>query len=330
MLPKLKSELEKMVKHNIITRITTPTDWCDPIVIASKRNENIRVCVDLRQLSKAVARVQFSIPTMEEVLGKIAGAQIFSVLDAKHGFWQVPLHVDSQHLTTFITPFGRFCFKRLPFCITSAPKLYQRIMSDLLVDLPGVVVYMDDVLVTGKTQEEHDQRLHHVLHVLHGAGLRLNKEKCKISQEQVHFLGHRLGQDGIRPDPAKIEAIIQMAPPSTKEEVKRLMGMVNWLSRFIPHAATVAAPINDLMKDNTEWTWGPSQRNAFRQLKTLLTTAPTLAYCSRKLTPAERRYEQIKMKLFATVWSCDRFYAYLRRAESTDPDRLQAPCAVNQ
>ena len=155
-----------MVKHGIIKRIITPTDWCAQIVIAPKKNENIRVCVDLRQLNEAVAREQFSIPT----IGKIAGAQIFSILDAKHCFWQVPLHVDSQHLTTFITPFGRFCFKRLLFGITSAPKLYQRIMSDLLVDLPGVVVYMDDVLVTGKTQDEHDKRLQHVLHVVHVAG----------------------------------------------------------------------------------------------------------------------------------------------------------------
>ena len=95
-----------MVKHNIITRITEPTEWCAPIVIAPKKNGNIRICVDLRQLNKAVAREQFTIPTLEEVLGKIAGAQFFSVLDAKNGFWQVPLHDDSQRLTTFITPFG--------------------------------------------------------------------------------------------------------------------------------------------------------------------------------------------------------------------------------
>ena len=113
-------------------------------------------------------------------------------------------------------------------------------MSDLLVDLPGVVVYMDDVLITGTTQGEHDQRLRHVIEILHGAGLRLNKDKCKISQEHVDFLGHRLGKDGIQPDPRKVEAIMQMAPPTTKEEFRRLMGMVNWLSRFIPHAASVA------------------------------------------------------------------------------------------
>ena len=136
----------------------------------------------LRQLNKAVSRERFVIPTYEEVLGRIYGAHVFSVLDAKHGFWQVPLTEESQKLTTFITPFGRFCFRRLPFGITSAPEIYQRIMSDLLAGLAGVVVYMDDVLITGQTKEEHDDRLQQVLSIVQNAGLKLNREKCKIAQ----------------------------------------------------------------------------------------------------------------------------------------------------
>ena len=116
-----------------------------------------------------VARELFTIPTLEEVLGKISGAKVFSILDAKHGFWQVPLHRESHNT--------------------------------------------DDILVTGQTQQEHDDRLRLVLDKLSNASLRLNKQKCKISQDQVDFLGHRLGKDGLHPNPAKITALMQMVPP---------------------------------------------------------------------------------------------------------------------
>ncbi|XP_038052807.1 uncharacterized protein LOC119725471 [Patiria miniata] len=293
----------------------------------------VDVCMD----KQFATRERFTIPTVEEVLGIVAGIRIFSLLDAKQGFWQVPLTEESQKFTTFITPFGRYCFKRLPFGTTSAPKIYQRIMWVLLTDISGVVVYMDNVLINDHTTKEHDERLQRVLKSAKNAGQRLNKHKCKIAQTKVDFLGMKLDKDGIHADPAKIAAIIQMPPPTTKTEVKRLMGMINWLARFIPHVSSVAAPINDLLKSDVRWVWGSPQQSAFRSIKTLLTSAPSLAfddpniklimvsadtseyglggcilqqqddrqwkpvaYCSISLTPSERRYTQIEKELLAS------------------------------
>ena len=138
---------------------------------------------------------------MEQTLAQLAGAQVFSKLDANSGFWQIPLAPDSALLTTFLTPFGRYCFHRLPFGISSAPEHFQRRMSTLLEGIDGVVCLMDDILIHGTTQDEHDSRLMEVLRRLEAAGVTLNKEKCEFSQKQVPFLGQIVNHSGIRPDP---------------------------------------------------------------------------------------------------------------------------------
>lgn len=129
-----------------------PTDWCAAMVAAEKKNKDqVRVCVDLKRLNKAVKRERYVLPTLEDIAPKLAGAKVFSTLDASSGFWQIPLDPNSQKLTTFITPLGRFCFRRLPFGISSAPEIFQRLMTDQLRSLDGVVVVMDDILVYGTT-----------------------------------------------------------------------------------------------------------------------------------------------------------------------------------
>ena len=172
-----------------------------------KPNNTVRICVDLTHLNKSVCGERHPLPAVEQTLAQLAGARVFSKLDANSGVWQIPLSQESALLTTFITPFGHYCFHRLPFGITSAPEHFQRRMSDLLSDLDGVVCMTDDVLVHGRTVEEHDKSLVAVLHRLEQAGLTLNQEKCRFSQSQVKFLGQVVDQSGIRPNPEKIQAI---------------------------------------------------------------------------------------------------------------------------
>ncbi len=180
LLPKVQAEIERMVKCGVIEEITEPTEWCAPMVAVPKKTGQIRICVDLKQLNKAVKREKFVLPTIDDILPKLAHAQVFSLLDAASGFWQLPLDIDCAKLTTFITPFGRYFFRRLPFGITSAPGIFQREMSAILKDLEGVAVFMDDILVYGNTPEEHEHRLHRALEAVDRAGLKLNTEKCLL------------------------------------------------------------------------------------------------------------------------------------------------------
>ena len=145
---------------------------------------------------------------------------MFSKLDANAGFWQVKLSKESAHLTTFITPYGRYCFNRLPFGITSAPEFFQKQMSKILTGLDGVVCMIDDVLIHGKTAQEHDQRLVAVLDRLRKAKVTLNKEKCEFSKHSVRFLGQIIDPSGIRADPDKVQAIQDMKEPENITELR--------------------------------------------------------------------------------------------------------------
>ena len=158
-IPLMGEELQRMVKAGVISQITEPTEWCAGMVVVRKKNNKIRVCVDLTRLNKSVKRECHPLPAVEQTLAQLAEARVFTKLDANSGFWQIPLSEESARLTTFITPFGRFCFHRLPFGITSAPEHFQRRMNEILDGLEGVVCMMDDTLVHGRTQEEHVQRL---------------------------------------------------------------------------------------------------------------------------------------------------------------------------
>ena len=153
-------------------------------------------------------------------MSKLAGATVFTKLDSNCGFWQIPLEENSRDLTTFITPFGRFQFNKLPFGINSAPEHFQCRMTEMLAGLEGVIVHINDVLVYGKTQEKHDNRLHAVLKRIESAGGRLNEDKCEFSKETLTFLGHVIGKQGVSSDPDKTRAIVEMEQPKTLKEDK--------------------------------------------------------------------------------------------------------------
>jgi len=210
LLPKVKAELKRMQDLGVITPVEEATDWCAGMVVVPKANGTVRICVDLTKLNESVCREKHPIPSVDQTLGQLAGAKYFTKLDANSGFWQIPLSEESSALTTFITPCGRFRFNRLPFGITSAPEHFQRRMSTILSGVDGVVVHMDDTLVSGQTVEEHDRNLWKVLTKLSEANLTLNRDKCKFLQDKVSFLGHSIDASGISPDPEKVHGLQAM------------------------------------------------------------------------------------------------------------------------
>ena len=157
LLLRVKAELQRMEDLGVISKVKEPTEWCAGMVVVPKANGKVRICVDLTKLNESVCRERHILPSVEQTLAQIGGAKIFSKLDANSGFWQVELAKESAILTTFITPFGRFCFNRLPFGITSAPEHFQRKMGEILSGLKGIVCLLDDVLVYGETPQEHDE-----------------------------------------------------------------------------------------------------------------------------------------------------------------------------
>ena len=239
----VKEELRRMENLGVITRVKEPTKWCAAMVVVQKENGKVRIRVDLTHLNRSVLRERHPLPAVEQSLAQLAGAQIFSTLDTNSGFWQIPLDRESSLLTTFITPFGRYCFHRLPFGITSAPEHFQRRMADLLADLEGVVCMMDDVLVHGQAQEEHDQWLDKVLQRMAEHGLTLNRDKCQFSQRRVKFLGQVIDKDGVHPDSGKVQAIQEFRRPKNIGDIRRFLGMCNHLAKFAPNLAEVTKPL---------------------------------------------------------------------------------------
>ena len=276
LMEEVKSELERMEKENIISKVEGPTDWCAGMVVVPKSNKKVRICVDLTQLNKCVKRERHIMPSVDHTLAQLSNAKIFSKLDANSGFWQIELSKQSALLTTFITPFGRYCFNRLPFGISSAPELFQKRMSITLEGLEGVTCLMDDILVHGSSQEEHDKRLIATLERLQKSHVTLNREKCVFSSNSVNFLGHVIDEQGIRPDPAKVLAIQQMKEPKSVSELRRFLGMCNQFAKFSPALAEASKPLRDLLSTKNHWVWDQPQRQAFEDIKSKLSSTPVL------------------------------------------------------
>ncbi|CAI5689948.1 unnamed protein product [Oreochromis niloticus] len=192
---------------------------------------------------------------------------MFSAIDLENAYYQLPLHEDSRDLTAFITHDGLFRFCRVPYGLASAPSAFQKMMAEILKDLPGVQNYLDDLIVYSKSAAEHDQNLSTVLQKLKDAGLVLNENKCHFRKTSLRFLGHVVTADGILPDEEHIDAVLRAPPPSDAVALRSFLGLVSWYSKFLPNFATVVAPMLARANDKNTFTWTSDAQASFEEVK---------------------------------------------------------------
>ena len=345
----IEAELKRLEEADIIEPVREASAWVSPIVPVRKANGKLRLCVDYRHINKSIIRERHMLPTIEEITAQLDGAQVFSVLDAESGFHQIRLDEVSRPLTTFAAHCGLYRFRRLPFGIACAPEVFQRVVSDIIAGLSGVIVYIDDILVYGSTSEEHAERLQAVRKRLQAANLKLNLGKCQIGKTKVKYLGHWLTDSGVLPDDDKLLAISDMPTPKSRSDVQRFIGMATYLGRFIPDLSVITDPLRRRAKQ-TPFTVDAEFQQAFCRAKESIAKSlrclayfrpepevPTAISCdaspcglgailwqqdqhgqwlpvscaSRSLTDVETRYSQLEREMLGVVFALQRFRQYV-------------------
>ena len=346
----VEKEVSEMLKDGIIRPSDSP--WASPIVLVGKKDGSTRFCVDYRKLNAVTTQDAHPLPHIQEIFDNLRGAKIFSTLDLKSGYWQIPVDKASIPKTAFTCHLGLFEFVRMPFGLTNAPAIFQRAMTKALQGLVGKIcmVYIDDIIVYSQNEKQHAKDLEAVFQRLKQFGLQLKPSKCEIGKDQLDLLGYIISAQGIQPQPEKIEAISQMEPPTTVKGVQSFMGMVNYYRQFIPNMAEISAPLTNLTKKYVRFEWTLECQEAFEQLKQALTQAPVLAhpdlskpyilytdasatavggilvqeqegterviaYVSHKFTGAAQNWSAIEKEAYAVLYSLKKFHCYLYGAK---------------
>ena len=341
----VSAELQRLLEAGIIEPVDA-SPWVSNLTVAKKKSGGLRVCMDLRAVNKSVIPDQYPLPTSEELTALFYGSTVFSKLDLRQGYLQVPLHPSSRNLTAFVTHVGVFRYTRMPFGLSSAPSCFQKVMVTVLAGIPGVAIYLDDIVVHGPTSAVHDERLNMVFAALSKHTLTLNTEKCVFSVPEIEFVGYRLSTTGITPLQSNVDAILAIPDPTSPAELSSLLGMTGYYLKFLPQYSDTTAPLRQLLRKDVPWVWSRTCSDAVRALKFQLTSPPVLAhfdiasptlvtcdassvaigavlsqiqngverpiaFASRALTQTEQRYSVGEREALACIWASERWHLYL-------------------
>ena len=343
----IKEEIKKMFKNGIIRKSSGP--WASPVVIVEKKDGSKRFCVDYRQINDITITDAHPIPRIDDLLEQFREANWFSSLDLASGYWQIEMDEKDREKTAFTCHLGLFEFNVMPFGLKNAPPTFQRMMNEILGDWLDefVVVYIDDIMIYSGTFEEHMEHIERVLNKLKECNLMIKLKKCRWCEQNIEFLGHVVGKDGLKPDPSKIEKVKGIKEPTTVTQVRSFLGLCSYYRRFIKGFSKIAKPLNELLKKNKRFEWKERQQKAFEKLKEklieyLILTYPdygrefilitdvsgegleavltqlneegketVIAYASRNLKEAEKNYPITEQECLAIVWGVEYFNKYL-------------------
>ena len=354
--PARRQEMEKAVRdllaQGVIEKSNSP--WSSAVVLVKKKDGSTRMCIDYRALNDVTVKDSYPLPRIDDTLDALLGSRWFSTLDLKSGYYQVKMAEADKEKTAFSFGRGLWQFKFLPMGLCNSAATFERLMERILDGLQweGAFVYLDDVVVVGRTFEEELQRLEEVLRRLRKANLKLSPKKCLLFQREVPFLGHVVSEAGVHTDPLKVKAVTDWPVPSNVAEVRSFVGLCTYYRRFVRDFAKTAAPLHQLTRKGARFCWDAECQSAFEHLKEALTTAPVLpypdpelpyivdcdasaegigavlsqvkdgreyvvAYYSSKFSPAERNYCVTRKELLAVVKSLENFHPYLYGATFT-------------